>query len=177
MDLLEAESLGDLLNAETELQRKQAIKMIHGNTSNYYNSLREKLIKSLSYIEAKIDFAEDDISEDILRKVRITIKEAYKDIKNILEDQKIGQKIREGFRVSIVGDVNVGKSSLLNLLSKRDASIVSEHQGTTRDVVETFLNINGYPIILSDTAGIRMTNNKVEKEGIKRAIKEANKAG
>ncbi len=176
MDLLEAESLGDLLNAETDLQRKQAIKMIHGNTSNYYNSLREKLIKSLSYIEAKIDFAEDDISEDILRKVRITIKEAYKDIKNILEDQKIGQKIREGFRVSIVGDVNVGKSSLLNLLSKRDAAIVSEHQGTTRDVVETFLNINGYPIILSDTAGIRMTNNKVEKEGIKRAIKEANKA-
>ena len=176
MDLLEAESLGDLLNAETDLQRKQAIKMIHGNTSNYYNSLREKLIKSLSYIEAKIDFAEDDISDDILKKVRITIREAHKDIKNILEDQKFGEKIRDGFRVSIVGDVNVGKSSLLNLLSKRDAAIVSEHQGTTRDVVETFLNIHGYPVILADTAGIRKSNNKVEKEGIKRAIKEANKA-
>tara|TARA_B100001778_G_C18601608_1_gene637506 strand:+ start:1618 stop:2949 length:1332 start_codon:yes stop_codon:yes gene_type:complete len=176
MDLLEAESLGDLLNAETDLQRKQAIKMIHGNTSNYYNSLREKLVKSLSYIEAKIDFAEDDISDNILKKVRKNIKEAYKDMRNLLEDQKIGEKIRDGFRVSIIGDVNVGKSSLLNLLSKREAAIVSEHQGTTRDVVETYLNIHGYPVILADTAGIRKSNNRVEKEGIKRAIKTAKSA-
>ena len=173
MDLLEAESIGDLIHAETELQRQQAIKLIQGNASNYYNSLRKKLIKSLSYIEAKIDFAEDDLPENVLNQVQISIKEVHKDIKKILEDQKIGEKIRDGFRISIIGDVNAGKSSLLNLLSKRDAAIVSEQEGTTRDVIETYLNIDGYPVILADTAGIRKVKNEIEKEGIKRAIKKA----
>jgi len=173
IDLLEAESIGDLIHAETELQRQQAIKLIQGNASNYYNSLRKKLIKSLSYIEAKIDFAEDDLPENVLKEVQNSIKQVYKEIKKILEDQKIGEKIRDGFRISIVGDVNVGKSSLLNLLSKREAAIVSEQEGTTRDVIETYLNIDGYPVILADTAGIRKVKNKVEKEGIKRAIKKA----
>ncbi len=173
MDLLEAESIGDLIHAETELQRQQAIKLIQGNASNYYNSIREKLIKSLSYIEAKIDFAEDDLPENVLNKVQTSIKQVHKDIKQILEDQRIGEKIRDGFRISIVGDVNAGKSSLLNLLSKREAAIVSEQEGTTRDVIETYLNIDGYPVILADTAGIRKVKNKIEKEGIKRAIKKA----
>jgi tRNA modification GTPase len=173
MDLLEAESIGDLIHAETELQRQQAIKLIQGNASNHYNSLREKLIKSLSYIEAKIDFAEDDLPENVLNEVQSSIKQVYKDIKKILEDQKIGEKIRDGFRISIIGEVNAGKSSLLNLLSKREAAIVSEQEGTTRDVIETYLNIDGYPVILADTAGIRKVKNKIEKEGIKRAIKKA----
>ncbi len=173
MDLLEAESIGDLIHAETELQRQQAIKLIQGKASNYYNSLREKLIKSLSYIEAKIDFAEDDLPENVLNEVKISIKQVHKDIKKILEDQKIGEKIRDGFRISIVGDVNAGKSSLLNLLSKKEAAIVSEQEGTTRDVIETYLNIDGYPVILADTAGIRKGKNKIEKEGIKRAIKKS----
>ena len=176
MDLLEAESIGDLIHAETDLQRKQAIKLIQGNASNYYNSLREKLIKSLSYIEAKIDFTEEDLPKNILKEVHNSIKDVHKNIKKILEDQKIGEKIRDGFRISILGDVNVGKSSLLNLLSKRDAAIVSEQEGTTRDVIETYLNIDGYPVILADTAGIRKAKNKVEKEGIKRAIKKAKDA-
>tara|TARA_B100000686_G_scaffold43016_1_gene45049 strand:+ start:298 stop:1629 length:1332 start_codon:yes stop_codon:yes gene_type:complete len=173
MDLLEAESIGDLIHAETELQRQQAIKLIQGNASNYYNSLREKLIKSLSYIEAKIDFAEDDLPANVLNEVQTSIKQVHKDIKQILEDQKIGEKIRDGFRISIIGDVNAGKSSLLNLLSKREAAIVSEQEGTTRDVIETYLNIDGYPVVLADTAGIRKVKNKIEKEGIKRAIKKA----
>ncbi len=173
IDLLEAESIGDLIHAETELQRQQAIKLIQGKASNYYNSLREKLIKSLSYIEAKIDFAEDDLPENVLNDVQTSIKEVHKDIKKILEDQKIGEKIKDGFRISIIGDVNAGKSSLLNLLSKREAAIVSEQEGTTRDVIETYLNIDGYPVILADTAGIRKVKNKIEKEGIKRAIKKA----
>jgi len=173
MDLLESESIGDLIHAETELQRQQAIKLIQGNASNYYNSLREKLIKSLSYIEAKIDFAEDDLPEKVLNEVQTSIKEVHKDIKQILEDKKIGEKIRDGFRISIIGDVNAGKSSLLNLLSRREAAIVSEQEGTTRDVIETYLNIDGYPVILADTAGIRKVKNKVEKEGIKKAIKKA----
>ena len=176
IDLIEAESIGDLIHAETELQRQQAIKLVQGNASNYYNSLREKLVKSLSYIEAKIDFAEDDLPENVLKEVQNSIKEVYKDIKQILEDQKIGEKIRDGFKISIVGQVNAGKSSLLNLLSKREAAIVSEQEGTTRDVIETYLNIDGYPVILADTAGIRKVKNKVEKEGIQRAIKKAKNA-
>jgi len=176
IDLIEAESIGDLIHAETELQRQQAIKLVQGNASNYYNSLREKLVKSLSYIEAKIDFAEEDLPKNVLKEVQNSIKEVHKDIKQILEDQKIGEKIRDGFKISIVGQVNAGKSSLLNLLSKREAAIVSEQEGTTRDVIETYLNIDGYPVILADTAGIRKVKNKVEKEGIQRAIKKAKNA-
>ena len=176
IDLIEAESIGDLIHAETELQRQQAIKLVQGNASNYYNSLRKKLVKSLSYIEAKIDFAEDDLPENVLKEVQNSIKEVHKDIKQILEDQKIGEKIRDGFKISIVGQVNAGKSSLLNLLSKREVAIVSEQEGTTRDVIETYLNIDGYPVILADTAGIRKVKNKVEKEGIQRAIKKAKNA-
>ena len=113
----------------------------------------------------------------VLKEVQKSIKQVHTDIKQILEDQKVGEKIRDGFRISIIGDVNAGKSSLLNLLAKRDAAIVSEEEeGTTRDVVETYLNIDGYPVILADTAGIRKAKNKVEKEGIKRAIKKAKEA-
>jgi len=170
IDLVEAESIGDLIHSETELQRKQAIKLVQGNASIYYNNLRDKLIKSLAYVEAKIDFAEDDLPEKILKEVHKSIKVIYQDIQKILEDNKIGEKIRDGFRVSIIGEVNAGKSSLLNLLSKREVAIVSEEEGTTRDVIETFLNIDGYPVILADTAGIREAKNEVEKKGISLAL-------
>ena len=176
IDLLKAESIGDLIHAETELQREQAIKLVQGNASNYYNDLRKKLIKSLSYIEAKIDFAEDDLPEKVLIQVHKTIKDIHKNIKEILEDNKIGEKIRDGFRVSIIGEVNAGKSSLLNLLSKREVAIVSEEEGTTRDIIETFLNIDGYPVILADTAGIRDTKNEVEKKGIYLALGKSKEA-
>jgi len=176
IDLLKAESIGDLIHAETELQRDQAIKLIQGNASNYYNDLREKLIKSLSYIEAKIDFAEDDLPEKVLKEVQNSIKEIHKDIKKIIEDNKIGEKIRDGFRVSITGEVNAGKSSLLNLIAKRDVAIVSDEAGTTRDVIETYLNIDGYPVILADTAGIRDAKNEVEKKGISLALGKSKEA-
>ena len=176
IDLLKAESIGDLIHAETELQREQAVKFIQGNASNYYNDLREKLIKSLSYIEAKIDFAEDDLPEKILKDVHKSIKDIHNDIKKILEDNKVGEKIRNGFRVSIIGEVNAGKSSLLNLLSKREVAIVSEEEGTTRDIIETFLNIDGYPVILADTAGIRESKNEVEKKGISLALGKSREA-
>jgi tRNA modification GTPase len=176
MDLLKAESIGDLIHAETELQREQAIKIVQGNASNYYNDLREKLIKSLSYIEAKIDFAEDDLPEKVLKEVHKSIKSIHQDIRKILEDNKVGEKIRDGFRVSIIGEVNAGKSSLLNLLSKREVAIVSEEEGTTRDVIETFLNIDGFPVILADTAGIREAKNEVEKKGISLALGKSKEA-
>ncbi len=176
IDLVEAESIGDLIHSETELQRKQAIKLVQGNASIYYNNLRDKLIKSLAYVEAKIDFAEDDLPEKILKEVHKSIKVIYQDIQKILEDNKIGEKIRDGFRVSIIGEVNAGKSSLLNLLSKREVAIVSEEEGTTRDVIETFLNIDGYPVILADTAGIREAKNEVEKKGISLALGKSKEA-
>jgi tRNA modification GTPase len=176
IDLLKAESIGDLIHAETELQRKQAVKFIQGSASNYYNDLREKLIKSLSYIEAQIDFAEEDLPEKALKEVYKSIKHIHQDIKKILEDNKVGEKIRDGFRVSIIGEVNAGKSSLLNLLSKREVAIVSEEEGTTRDVIEIFLNIDGYPVILADTAGIRESKNEVEKKGISLALGKAKEA-
>jgi len=176
MDLVKAESIGDLIHSETELQRQQAIQLIQGNASNYYNELREKLIKSLAYIEAKIDFAEDDLPEKVLQEVHKSIKDIYVNIKKILEDNKIGEKIRDGFRVSIIGEVNAGKSSLLNLLSKREVAIVSEEEGTTRDVIETYLNIDGYPVILADTAGIREAKNEIEKKGISLALGKSKEA-
>ena len=170
IDLLEAESIGDLIHSETELQRQQALRFIQGNASNYYNSLRDKLIKSLAYIEAKIDFAEDDIPDTVLKDVHTAIEEIYKEIKKTLEDQRVGEKIREGFKVSIIGEVNAGKSSLLNLLSKRNVAIVSDEKGTTRDIIEVYLNLDGYPVILADTAGIRESENNIEKKGIELAI-------
>ena len=176
IDLIEAESIGDLIHSETELQRKQAVKLVQGNASKYYNDLREKLIKSLSYIEAKIDFAEDDLPEKVLKEVHKSIKNIQQDIQKILEDNKIGEKIRDGFRVFIIGEVNAGKSSLLNLLSKREVAIVSEEEGTTRDVIEIFLNIDGYPVILADTAGIREAKNEVEKKGVSLALEKLKEA-
>jgi tRNA modification GTPase len=176
IDLLKAESIGDLIHAETDLQRNQAVKLIQGNASNYYNELRDKLIKSLSYIEAKIDFAEDDLPEKVLKEAHKSIKDIYQDIQKILKDNKVGEKIRDGFRVSIIGEVNAGKSSLLNLLSKREVAIVSEEEGTTRDVIETFLNIDGYPVLLADTAGIRKAKNEVEKKGISLALGKSEEA-
>jgi len=176
IDLLKAESIGDLIHAETELQRDQAVKLVQGNASNYYNNLREKLIKSLSYIEAKIDFAEDDLPEKVLKEVQNTIKEIHKDIYKIIEGNKVGEKIRDGFRVSITGEVNAGKSSLLNLIAKRDVAIVSDEAGTTRDIIETYLNIDGYPVILADTAGIRDARTEVEKKGISLALGKSKEA-
>ena len=176
IDLLEAESIGDLIHSETELQRQQAIKLVQRNASDYYNNLREKLVKSLAYIEAQIDFAEDDLPDNVLKEVQSSIKEVHRDIKKVLNDNKVGEKIREGFRLAIIGEANAGKSSLLNLLSKRDAAIVSEEEGTTRDIIETYLNIDGYPVILADTAGIREAKNEIEKKGIALALSKSKEA-
>ena len=176
IDLLKAESIGDLIHSETELQRQQAVKLVQGNASNYYNDLREKIIKSLAFIEAKIDFAEEDLPEKVLKDAHKSIKEIHTEITKIIEDNKVGEKIRDGFRVSITGEVNAGKSSLLNLLSKREVAIVSDEAGTTRDVIETYLNLDGYPVILADTAGIREAKNEVEKKGISLALGKSKEA-
>ena len=176
INLLKAESISDLISAETEIQRKQALKIMSGKSSDKFNSWRDKLLKTLSHIEAKIDFPEEDLPKNIIKEIQKTSNGILNEIKKTLNDQRVGERIREGFKIAIVGPPNSGKSSLLNNLSKRDAAIVSEIAGTTRDVIETHLNLDGYPIIISDTAGIRSSKNEIEKKGIKIALKRAEDA-
>ncbi len=176
INLLKAESIADLISAETEIQRKQAVKIMTGKSSEKFNELREKLLKILSYVEAKIDFPEEDLPEENLKKIKKDSSEVLNEINKILNDQKVGEIIREGFKIAIVGPTNAGKSSLLNNLSNREVAIVSEIAGTTRDVVETHLNIDGYPVIISDTAGIRDSKDEIEKQGIKLSLNKAENA-
>ena len=176
INLLKAESIADLISSETEIQRKQAIKIMSGKSSDQFNSWREKLLKALSHIEAKIDFPDEDLPKNIINEIQKTSNNVLKEIKKTLNDQKVGERIREGFKIAILGPPNSGKSSLLNYLSKRDVAIVSEIAGTTRDVIEAHLNLDGYPVIVSDTAGIRSSKNEIEKKGIKIALKRAEDA-
>ena len=176
INLLKAESIADLISSETEIQRKQALKIMSGKSADKFNTWREKLIKILSYVEAKIDFPEEDLPKKIINEVHKKSKSVLTEIKKTLNDQKVGERIREGFKIAIVGPPNSGKSSLLNYFSKRDVAIVSEIAGTTRDVIETHLNLDGYPVIFSDTAGIRTSKNEIEKKGIKIALKRAEDA-
>tara|TARA_B100001057_G_scaffold47430_1_gene42243 strand:- start:425 stop:1756 length:1332 start_codon:yes stop_codon:yes gene_type:complete len=173
INLLKAESIADLISAETEIQRLQAVKIMNGKSSDKFNELREKLLKILSFVEAKIDFPEEDLSEGNLKKITNDSLNVLSEINKILNDQKVGEIIREGFKIAIVGPTNAGKSSLLNNLSKREVAIVSEIAGTTRDVIEAHLNIDGYPVIISDTAGIRDSQDEIEKKGIKLSLKKA----
>jgi tRNA modification GTPase len=147
-----------------------------GNSADQFNFLREKLLKILSNIEAKIDFPDEDLPANILDEIKNSLNEVIKKIEKILNDQKVGERIREGFKIAIIGPTNAGKSSLLNHLSNRDVAIVSEIAGTTRDVIETHLNIDGYPVIVSDTAGIRESKNEIEKKGIKLSLNRAEEA-
>ncbi len=176
INLLKAESIADLISSETEIQRQQAIKIMNGKSSDQFNFLREKLLKILSHVEAKIDFPEEDLPNNILDEIKNSSDEVVKKINKILNDQKVGERIREGFKIAILGPTNAGKSSLMNHLSNRDVAIVSEIAGTTRDVIETHLNIDGYPVIISDTAGIRDSQDEIEKKGIKLSLNRAEEA-
>ena len=176
INLLEAESIGDLISSETEIQRRQAVDIMSGIQGKKYEGWREKLLKVLSNIEAKIDFPDEDLPQNILSNIKNTTLTVSQEIKKTLDDKKVGERIREGFKISILGPSNAGKSSLLNYLSRRDVAIVSEIAGTTRDVLETHLNLDGYPVILSDTAGIRDAKDEIEKRGIKLALKKSENA-
>ena len=176
INLLKAEAIADLISSETEIQRQQAIKIMNGGSADKFNELRNKLLKILSHVEAKIDFPDDDLPENILVNIKKTSSEIIVSVKKILDDERVGERIREGFKIAIVGPANAGKSSLLNHLSNRDVAIVSEIAGTTRDVIETHLNLDGYPVIVSDTAGITESKNEIEKKGIKLALQRAEDA-
>ena len=176
INLLKAESIADLISSETEIQRRQAVKIMTGKSAERFNSWRDGLVKVLANVEAKIDFPDEDLPEDILKNIKTKVNEIKNEIKKTLNDQKVGERIREGFKIAIVGPPNAGKSSLLNYLSNKEAAIVSEIAGTTRDVIEVHLNINGLPVIISDTAGIRSSKDEIEKKGIKLALQKAEDA-
>jgi len=176
INLLKAESIADLVSSETEIQRKQALQIMSGQSSYKFNSWRDKLLKILSHIEAKIDFPDEHLPNNIIKEIQKTSHNILMEIQKTLKDDRVGERIREGFKIAIVGPTNSGKSSLLNYLSKRDVAIVSEIAGTTRDVIETHLNLDGYPVIISDTAGIRNSQNEIEKKGIKIALNRAEDA-
>uniref|UniRef100_A0A182MEY6 TrmE-type G domain-containing protein n=1 Tax=Anopheles culicifacies TaxID=139723 RepID=A0A182MEY6_9DIPT len=171
MDLTEVEGLADLIHAETEAQRRQALRQANGQLSCFYNEMRTKLVNAIASIEAYIDFSEDqDVDDDVLNVAVQKVETVIDELKVHLNDNRRGERLRNGVRTAIVGAPNVGKSSLINLLSQRNVSIVTSIAGTTRDIVESHYDIGGYPVILADTAGLRAnTDDVVESEGIARA--------
>ena len=169
MDLTEADGLADLIEAETALQRKVALQQMGGTLLNLYDDWRNRLVAILSYIEAFIDFPDEDIPQNTVFKIEKDVSDLVAEIEKHLSDNKIEERLRDGFRVVIAGPTNAGKSSLINAIVKRNVAIVSDVAGTTRDVIEAYVDINGYPVIFFDTAGLRESDDKIEKIGIELA--------
>lgn len=170
LDLTELEGLADLLNAETEMQHRLALRQAEGGLRKPYEYWREQIIKCMATTEAVIDFGEDEnIEEGVMDQVIQDVEKLYTSISSHLDDSHVGEIVRNGIQVAIVGPPNAGKSTLLNRLAKREAAIVSDIPGTTRDVVEVKLDLGGYPVVVCDTAGLRESTDLVELEGIKRA--------
>lgn len=177
IDLVEAEGLADLIDAETEAQRSQALAQAGGGLSELYEGWREDLIGACALVEAEIDFSDEaDVADKVAAQADVVVGELKAAISSHLDDRHRGEILREGFRVVLAGPPNVGKSSLLNALAKRDAAIVSEEAGTTRDVIEVKLDLEGLAIIVSDTAGLRDAEGPVEQEGIRRSLANAREA-
>lgn len=169
MDLTEADGLADLIDAETSLQQKVALQQMGGNLFNLYNDWRSRLVSVLSYIEAYIDFPDENIPEDTVFKIENGVFKISEEIEKHIQDNKIEERLRDGFKVVIAGPTNAGKSSLINAIVKRNVAIVSDIAGTTRDVIETYVDIQGFPVIFSDTAGLRETTDEIEQIGVKLA--------
>ncbi len=173
MDLTEAEGLMDLIDAQTEEQRRQALHQMEGSLGSLYESWRSSLVHNMAYLEAFIDFPEEEIPPEKLSEIDIQTQHLIQQILQHLDDNNRGQRLRDGFQIALVGVPNVGKSSLMNALTHKDIAIVSCIAGTTRDVVEAHLDVAGFPIILADTAGLRESAGEIETEGIRRAVRKA----
>jgi tRNA modification GTPase len=177
LDLTTAEGLADLIDAETEAQRRQAFRQSNGALQSLYEQWRERLIQALAGIEAELDFSdEEDVPDAVTESARATATALRMAIADHLADGRRGEILREGLHVVIAGPPNAGKSSLMNALVRRDVAIVSTEAGTTRDVIEAHLDLAGYPVILMDTAGIREAHGAIELEGIRRTLDRARKA-
>ncbi|WP_415922432.1 tRNA uridine-5-carboxymethylaminomethyl(34) synthesis GTPase MnmE [Tateyamaria sp. SN6-1] len=173
MDLLQVEALGDLISAETEAQRKQAMRGYDGAFTSRIETWRSDLIRAAALIEATIDFADEDVPVDVSPEVMDLLKGVQQELTAELHGFRAAERVRSGFEVAIVGPPNAGKSTLLNALARRDAAITSHHAGTTRDVIEVRMDLNGLPVTLLDTAGLRETEDEVEAEGVARAMARA----
>lgn len=176
MDLTEAEGLGDLVNAETDAQARQALRQMQGELGRLYDGWREQLIGALAHLEADIDFPDEDLPDGVATAIAPKIVALRGEIETHLADGHRGEKIREGLDVVILGEPNVGKSSLLNLLARRDAAIVSDEAGTTRDIIEVPMDLAGFPVTIADTAGLRESDSMIEREGVRRARERAKAA-
>lgn len=176
LDLTQAEALADLVDADTRAQARQALKQMGGALKSRYDAWRQRLIQSLAHLEAVIDFPDEDLPEETAKALWDGVAALDAEIAAHLADNGRGERLRDGVHVTIVGPPNAGKSSLLNMLAKREAAIVSETAGTTRDVIEVHLDLAGFPVLIADTAGLRETDDTIEDEGVRRARQRADQA-
>ncbi len=173
LDLAQVEGLADLIDAETEAQRKQALRVLSGDLGKLAEGWRRDLIRAAALLEATIDFADEDVPVDVTPEVRALVTSVLKQLDREVAGVRTAERIRTGFEVAIVGAPNVGKSTLLNALAGREAAITSEYAGTTRDVIEVRMDLGGLPVTLLDTAGLRETSDVIEEIGIRRARERA----
>ena len=173
LDLAQVEGLGDLIAAETEVQRRQALKVLSGALGRKAEAWRKQLVRAAALIEATIDFSDEDVPVDVSPEVFMIIDKISEDLQREAAGSRISERVRDGFEVAIVGAPNVGKSTLLNALAGREAAITSEYAGTTRDVIEVRMDLEGLPVTLLDTAGLREASDEVENIGIERGLLRA----
>lgn len=176
LDLTQAEAVADLVAAETDAQRRQALNQMAGALGGLYEDWRARLIRAAAWLEASIDFADEEIPPEALAGSRAALAAIAGEIGAHLDDGRRGEILREGLHVAVIGPPNAGKSSLINALAQRDVAIVSDIPGTTRDVLEVRLDLGGYPVILADTAGLREPEGVIEREGVRRARARAEAA-
>lgn len=169
LDLTEVEALADLIAAETEAQRVLALRGVAGEARRLYEGWRARLVAIMAQVEATIDFADEDIPDDLIPKALTQVRALAEEMRDHLADGGVGERLRDGFTVAIIGAPNAGKSSLLNRLAAREAAIVTSQAGTTRDPIEVHLNLGGYPLTVIDTAGLRESDDPIEQEGVRRA--------
>ena len=169
IDLTAAEGINDLINAQTEAQRIQGLQQLEGGLRRQLEIWSESIKTYGAHIEAYIDFPDEEIPSDVLTKLVIDIQETGIEMEKFLDDGRKGEILRDGMKVAVIGPPNVGKSSFVNWLTKRDIAITSQEAGTTRDIIEANINLSGYPVIVADTAGLRKSAGNIEAEGIKRA--------
>ncbi len=176
LDLAQVEGLADLINAETEVQRRQAARVFAGEFGKRVEQWRSLLIRAAALLEASIDFADEEVPEDVTPEVILIFDDITREFQAEIRGSHVSERIRDGFEVAIIGAPNVGKSTLLNALAGRDAAITSEIAGTTRDVIEVRMDLRGLPVTFLDTAGLRETENQIERLGIQKAIERAKHA-